>query len=215
MGARLWTMRWQQWNRWSFTVRPIPEARRRFAVPDYLFAASFGSRYSAQAWKKELLVLDPLLQPPCARLTRNIWPDCDRRLSGSATHGQGGARTPQPSDPISKDEMRSYRTTLSQPLPHRDAKRSGQGRSHESESLMGSARLRRIPSRTSKSKGGAQRPSKHYKTLPCAMPHDDDATQFESTHSLLLSSLRYWEVERDLIEERIAAFRSLTRSFVR
>jgi len=42
------------------------------------------------------------------------------------------------------------------------------------------------------------------------MPHDDATTQFESTHSLLLSSLRYWEVERDLIEERIAALRSLT-----
>jgi hypothetical protein len=46
--------------------------------------------------------------------------------------------------------------------------------------------------------------------MRCAMPHDDATTQFESTHSLLLSSLRYWEVERDLIEERIAALRSLT-----
>ena len=34
--------------------------------------------------------------------------------------------------------------------------------------------------------------------------------RFESAHSLLLSSLRFWEVERDLIEERIAALRSLT-----
>jgi hypothetical protein len=75
---------------------------------------------------------------------------------------------------------------------------------------MGSARTRRIRSRTSKSKRRAQKPSKHYKGLPCAMLHDDATTQFESTHSLLLSSLRYWEVERDLIEERIAALRSLT-----
>ena len=37
------------------------------------------------------------------------------------------------------------------------------------------------------------------------MPDDDATTQFESMHSLLLSSLRYWEVERDLIEERMAA----------
>jgi hypothetical protein len=35
---------------------------------------------------------------------------------------------------------------------------------------------------------------------------DDDVTQIEPTHSLLLSSLRFWEVERDLIEERIATF---------
>jgi hypothetical protein len=37
------------------------------------------------------------------------------------------------------------------------------------------------------------------------MGDDDETTQLELTHSLLLSSLRYWEVERDLIEERIAA----------
>ena len=35
--------------------------------------------------------------------------------------------------------------------------------------------------------------------------NDDETTQFELTHSLLLSSLRFWEVERDLIEERKAA----------
>jgi len=42
------------------------------------------------------------------------------------------------------------------------------------------------------------------------MLHDDATTQVESTRSLLLSSLKYWEVERDLIEERIAALKSLT-----
>jgi hypothetical protein len=72
---------------------------------------------------------------------------------------------------------------------------------------MRAGRLRRARSRTSKSKRGA---SKHNKAMRCAMPHDDATTQFESTHSLLLSSLRYWEVERDLIEERIAALGSLT-----
>jgi hypothetical protein len=34
------------------------------------------------------------------------------------------------------------------------------------------------------------------------MRDDDETTQLELTHSLLLSSLRLWEVERDLIEER-------------
>ena len=38
------------------------------------------------------------------------------------------------------------------------------------------------------------------------MRDDDDPPPLELTHSLLLTSLRYWEVERDLIEERKAAF---------
>ena len=33
----------------------------------------------------------------------------------------------------------------------------------------------------------------------------DETTQVDPVHSLLLSSLRFWEVERDLIEERVAA----------
>ena len=34
---------------------------------------------------------------------------------------------------------------------------------------------------------------------------DDEVTESEEIDRLLLSSLRYWEVERDLIEERLAA----------
>ncbi len=34
---------------------------------------------------------------------------------------------------------------------------------------------------------------------------DDESTQAEGIDRLLLSSLRFWEVERDLIEERMAA----------
>ena len=34
---------------------------------------------------------------------------------------------------------------------------------------------------------------------------DDEMTESEEIDRLLLSSLRYWEVERDLIEERLAA----------
>jgi hypothetical protein len=45
--------------------------------------------------------------------------------------------------------------------------------------------------------------SKRHKAPRPIMMDDDDITQFEPTHSLLLSSLRYWEVERDLIEERV------------
>jgi hypothetical protein len=36
---------------------------------------------------------------------------------------------------------------------------------------------------------------------------NEDTTDVERTPSLLLSPLRYWEVERDLIDERLAAIR--------
>jgi hypothetical protein len=36
----------------------------------------------------------------------------------------------------------------------------------------------------------------------------DEALHLEQADRLLLSALRYWEVERDLIEERLAAIRS-------
>ncbi len=72
---------------------------------------------------------------------------------------------------------------------------------------MGAGRRRRI---RLKSKRRPQRPGKDQNASPCALTDDDDISQLESTHSLLLSSLRYWEVERDLIDERIAALRALT-----
>ncbi len=53
-----------------------------------------------------------------------------------------------------------------------------------------------------KSKRG---PAKPHKTPQHVMADDDDISQFEPTHSLLLSSLKFWEVQRDLIEERVAA----------
>jgi hypothetical protein len=67
-------------------------------------------------------------------------------------------------------------------------------------------RPKRARSRTSKSKHGQQTPSKHYKVLRYATAEDDETIPAEPIHSLLLSSLKYWEVERDLIEERIAGF---------
>jgi hypothetical protein len=63
-------------------------------------------------------------------------------------------------------------------------------------------------SRSSKSKREAQTPDNNKKAQQWAMVDNDDASEFQSTHSLLLSCLRYWEVERDLIEERLAAVRS-------
>jgi len=70
---------------------------------------------------------------------------------------------------------------------------------------MAARRPGRTRSRTLRSKRRPQRPSKSYKALQHAMPDDDETMLVEPTHSLLLASLRYWEVERDLIEERKAA----------
>jgi hypothetical protein len=49
-----------------------------------------------------------------------------------------------------------------------------------------------------------QRPTGKRHKAPRRVTTDrDDVTQIEPAHSLLLSSLRFWEVERDLIEERM------------
>jgi hypothetical protein len=47
-------------------------------------------------------------------------------------------------------------------------------------------------------------PVKPHKTPKTVMADDDGISQFEPPHSLLLSSLKFWEIERDLIEERMA-----------
>ena len=70
---------------------------------------------------------------------------------------------------------------------------------------MGAARLERARWRTSKFR---RRPRKLSKYCPASQPEvmdDDESAQTEAIDRLLLSSLRYWEVERDLIEERMAA----------
>ncbi len=61
---------------------------------------------------------------------------------------------------------------------------------------------RRMRSRMLKSK---RRSSKHHKRLRRVTRDNVETTPVEPIHSLLLSSLRFWEVERDLIEERVAA----------
>jgi hypothetical protein len=70
---------------------------------------------------------------------------------------------------------------------------------------MRAGRLRRLRLRTSKSKRRPQKPSKGSKELQRTITNDDETSQVEPAHSLLLSSLTYWEVEHDLIEERVAA----------
>jgi hypothetical protein len=59
--------------------------------------------------------------------------------------------------------------------------------------------------RTSKSKRRVRKSSKSSNASRLAIADDHETVQVESAHSLLLSSLRFWEVERDLIEERMTA----------
>jgi hypothetical protein len=65
--------------------------------------------------------------------------------------------------------------------------------SQEGQLAMGSGRRRRVRSKSRHRAAG-----KRQKT-------PRRAGQVETTHSLLLASLKFWEIERDLIEERIAA----------
>ena len=59
--------------------------------------------------------------------------------------------------------------------------------------------------RTPKFKRKSQQASKRSEGLPPKIMNGDDSAEAEETDRLLLSSLRYWEVERDLIEERLGA----------
>ena len=71
------------------------------------------------------------------------------------------------------------------------------------ESLMGAARGKRGKWRTSKFR---RRPERSIKCLPASQPEtmDNESAQDGQIDRLLLSSLTFWEVERDLIEERMA-----------
>lgn len=59
--------------------------------------------------------------------------------------------------------------------------------------------------RTPKFKRKSQQSSKLSEALPPKIMNGDESAAAEETDRLLLSSLRYWEVERDLIEERLGA----------
>lgn len=73
--------------------------------------------------------------------------------------------------------------------------------------VTGGARPRRGRWRRAKSRRQRQEAAKNpgRKTIECAESlHDEESDR------LLLSALKYWEVERDLIEERLDAMRSAT-----
>src|SRR6476620_11904602 len=70
---------------------------------------------------------------------------------------------------------------------------------------MGEVQQTNTGSRKSKFRRKPQRSTKPVEAWRLQVVPDDEMTESEEIDRLLLSSLRYWEVERDLIEERLAA----------
>jgi hypothetical protein len=72
---------------------------------------------------------------------------------------------------------------------------------------MGAGRTTRTRSRNAKSRRRRRSSAKLSGKLRPLMTANEEAKDVERTPSLLFSSLRYWEVERNLIDERLAAIR--------
>ncbi len=74
--------------------------------------------------------------------------------------------------------------------------------------MTGAARRRRGRWRRAKSRRKLERPDKDLGRCQMKPIEQDESAQAEQPDRLLLSALRYWEVKRDLIEERLATSRS-------
>jgi hypothetical protein len=72
---------------------------------------------------------------------------------------------------------------------------------------MGAGRTTRTRSRNAKSRRRRRTSAKLSGKSRPLMIANEETTNVEQTFPLLFSSLRYWEVERDLIDERLAAVR--------
>jgi len=72
---------------------------------------------------------------------------------------------------------------------------------------MGAGRTTRTRSRKAKSRRRRRSSAKLSGESRPLMITNEETTDVDQTPSLLFSSLRYWEVERDLIDEGLAAVR--------
>ena len=70
---------------------------------------------------------------------------------------------------------------------------------------MGATKPKRAKWRTLRFKRRLRKLSKDSKTSQPERMDGNESVQVAEIDRLLLSSLRFWEVERDLIEERVAA----------
>jgi hypothetical protein len=78
---------------------------------------------------------------------------------------------------------------------------------HEGGSLMEAEKGKGRRWRSSKSKRKREAASKRSEALRPQATNGHETAETEEIDKLLLSSLRYWEVTRDLIEERMGALR--------
>src|SRR6266446_5981611 len=74
---------------------------------------------------------------------------------------------------------------------------------------MGSARCEHRRGQTSRCKDRSRQSSKGSEVWRPEILNGDESAEAEQIDRLLLSSLRLWEVERDLIEERMATRKSV------
>ena len=78
---------------------------------------------------------------------------------------------------------------------------------------MGTERSRRTRKRTLKSKRRSRRSSTHSKAWQPKILNGHESNGAEGIDRLLLSSLKLWEVERDLIEEHARLREDVDRCF--
>jgi len=96
-------------------------------------------------------------------------------------------------------------TDLSQPSPNSNA--NYKARTNEGKMVTGGARPKRGGWRRAKSRRKLEKASKNSGRKTVA---PEEAIHRDEPDRLLLSALNYWEVERELIEERLASIRSAT-----
>lgn len=96
---------------------------------------------------------------------------------------------------------------LPQPSPNRDA--NYKAKTKDETMVTPGAQPKRGKWRRGKSRRKLEKAAKNtgQKTLA-----PDEAMNRDQPDKLLLSALNYWEVERELIEERLASIRSATAS---
>jgi len=221
-----WTVQRQPQNKLSFIARLIDAVHLLYAALAYFSEVSFGSHCLGQAWKKESLESGLPSRQPFTPLTLSIqrgcvhpsqpWAETARRAVATAVQNRAGKLQALAARPNGFFEpfgqfgslirvgtcKRDTRLTCGQPFKHCDAKYGQRERIHEGVSFMRVARRARRRWRTSKCKRRLQKSSKVSRTWSGTLDHDEEVDR------LLLSSLRFWEVERDLIEERLAVIRS-------
>ena len=231
--SRRWIMQQRPWSKWSTIAWSIREAHLRCAVHNCFFAVIFGLRFLGQTWKKASWGSARRSRPRFARSTRNILLASIRLTRRSVLRSRLGnpsrcdctgcpsaetaARTGLPAafsgretselPPLLKRWER--KDFLSRPLPNCDANTRAD-RTKKGTMVTGAAQPRRGRWRRAKSRRKLERVAKDQGRNTMAA---NGSVGRDPPDKLLLSALKYWEVERDLIEERLATMRSATAAF--